>query len=309
MPRAPAAAAKSTNVATAPAAEELVRPVEEHMRVDSLRGIEESLKRTRNEFDKTTAPIRDILGKCVGLYFRAMGLTNAMAKPADDEIYTLEVLATAFRRAIASFVLLESGLPTEAHMLLRNYCELSLIAVDITYDKSSLEEWKQTVNDDLTRRDFEDWYFKVSKICTRIKVNEGNHYPEYERRLAIGTDQDERHSILGEWKYISNRSLHAHSRAQIAKYFRTAGSFQLLGLKTEENYRKDFEIYKTLVVSIISLLIGIPKYRELIGKNKNLAARANGFAKDFKEIQQEMVAAGTALPPEGEGRTITNVVA
>ena len=67
---------------------------------------------------------------------------------------------------------------------------------------------------------------------------------------------------------ISNISVHAHSQAQVRKWFDPSGRFQLLGRKTVEKYEKDFGQYKQFINTITALLIGIPKYLHLFGIDK-----------------------------------------
>jgi hypothetical protein len=258
------------------------------MEVHSLQDIEKALKETREEFCKTTIPIRDMLDMAVSQFVEAIDLTKAVAKDTDDEKYALEVLATAFRRVIASMVLLESGLPQEAHIVLRNALELMLIAIEIIYNRASLEEWKKTVNDDLKNINHDDWYFVKSKICRRIDKNEKNLYPELERRLALGLEGVSGHGICKEWQIISNMSVHAHSQAQIRQLFDSSGNLQLLGRKTVDSYEKDFAQYQIFIVNIISLLIGIPRYRDLIGRTESLSARANRFAENYSKLLTRM---------------------
>jgi len=248
------------------------------MEVHSLQDIEDALLETRREFHKTTFPIRSLLDRAVSQFVEVIDLIKTVANDTDDERYALEVLVTAFRRIIASVVLLESGLPQEAHMILRNALELMLIAMDITYNRASLEEWKKTIKDDL--RDYDEWYFRKSKMCKRIDNNEGNVYPQLERKLASHTCK--------EWELISNMSVHAHSQAQIRKLFDSRGAFQLLGRKTIENYKKDFEMYQFIILDIVALLIGIPKYRDLIGKTEELSVRRNRFAQNYSNLLQEI---------------------
>ena len=171
----------------------------------------------------------------------------------------------------------------------RNALELMLIAIDITYNRASLEEWKKTIKDDLKDKDYDEWYFTKSKICKRVDKNEGNVYPELERKLALGSIESmSGHGICEEWQIISNMSVHAHSQAQIRQLFEPSGAFQLLGRKTVENYEKDFKQYRVFIVNITSLLIGIPKYRNLIGKTEPLSVKRNRFAENYTKLLEEM---------------------
>jgi hypothetical protein len=247
------------------------------LEVHSLPDIENALVETRQEFRKTTAPIRNLLDSAVSLFIEGTNLIKSVAKDTDDERYALEVLATTFRRVVSSIVLLESGLPQEAQIVLRNALEWMLIAIDITYNKASLEEWEKTIVDNLKDINYDDWYFSTSKICKRIDKNEGKVYPELERKLAT--------HIRKQWRLISNMSVHAHSQAQIRSLFSGTGSLQLLGRKTVESYEKDFKTYSAIIFDIISLLIGIPKYEGLIGKTEALLVRRDNFAQNYAKLQ------------------------
>lgn len=255
------------------------------MEVHSWQDIENALVETRQEFHKTTDPIRNLLDTAVSLFLEAADLMKSVAKDTDDERYALEVLATTFRRVVSSIVLLESGLADEAHMVLRNALELILIAIDIAYNRASLEEWKKTIKDDLI--EYDDWHFTKSKICKRIDKNEGSIYPKLERELALHTCE--------EWKVISNKSLHAHSQAQIRKLFDSSGNFQLLGRKTVESYERDFRTYQAIIFDIVTLLIGIPKYRDLIGKTEALSARRNRFVENYAKLKEELSITGKMI--------------
>lgn len=260
------------------------------MEIHSFQDIEIALAKTREEVYKTTVPIRSLLDTAVSLFLEAADLMKSVAKDTDDERYALEVLAAALRRVIASIVLLESGLHQEAHMVLRNPLELMLIAIDITYCEDSLEEWKKTIGDELKDINHDEWFFKTSKVYTRISDNERNFYPKLEKTLAT--------NIYQEWKFISNKSLHAHSQAQIRTLFNSRGNFQLLGRKTLEKYEKDFRMYQGIIFDISTLLCGIirrPRYRDLINKNKALLAKANRFAENYSKLRGELSITGRIL--------------
>jgi len=265
--------------------------------VNSLLDIEESLVATRIEFYKTISPIRPILDQAVSLFFEIMHLIGIVAKDTDDEIYIVEVLLTVFRRVAASYVLLESGLPDEARMQLRNALELHLIATDITYNDASLEEWKNSDTGEGPLEDPGSWYFTPRKICNRLKANEKGVYPDHAIFEAVGRDQDEGNSLWAEWKHISNQ-IHAHSRAQISKYTREFGTYQLLGRETEAAYSRDIQTYRTLVIAIVRRFAMIPKYQALFKGSIILASRATKFIDELSAVQEEMFAAGTALPIE-----------
>lgn len=246
--------------------------------VHSLYDFLQGLKDTRSRFYNTTNSIAIRMVEAVDLFNEALGLTGTIAKDTDDERYALEAYMVSFRRIIASFILLESGLPQEAHMILRNAIEWILIGIDITYNKSSLEEWKKT-----DKVDFEDsgnWYFKARNVVDRIEKNENKVYPELERISA-------KEQYLKEWQYISNKSVHAHSKAQIAELFDSKGNFQLLGLKALEAYEKDFIMYQKMIFDLVTHIIGIPKYRDIISKSEIVAERRKTFVKKYEKIKLE----------------------
>jgi hypothetical protein len=211
-------------------------------------------------------------------------LIGQVAKADDEEHHTLEILIVTFRRVIASIILLESGFPQEAHIVLRNALEWMLIAIDITYNKASLDEWKQTVIDDLKDINHDDWYFFTSKICKRIDKNEEKVYPELETKLSM--------HIRKEWQVISNMSVHAHSLSQIKNLFSSTGTFQFLGRKTTDKYEIDFNVYQGIIFDIVSLLFGIPKYRKLIGNTEILAVQREKFARNYVKIRDELQTSG-----------------
>src|SRR3989344_4821094 len=185
------------------------------MQVRNFSEIEQAVSETRGKYRELTDSVRAILDDAVGLYFKTIGLIRKVANDADDEKYAMEVFAVAFRRILSSLVLLESGLPQEAHIVLRNALELMLIGVDITYNPTSLAEWKKTIKEEDSSTNYDDWYFKKSKMCKRIEANEGGCYPELERQLSLGDEGKEGRGICKEWEFISSASVHAHSQKQI----------------------------------------------------------------------------------------------
>lgn len=258
------------------------------MEVTNFKDLLDSLSDTRKKFYISAMSETRILESVVNLFFDLLSLIKAVVQDSDDERFTIEILATAFRRVIASIILQESGLSQEAHMLLRNALEFMLIGIDITYNPNSLKEWKETISDDLNADSFDDWYFKKSKICKRIGDNEQGLYPELERQLVIGVEGSGRYGICQEWERISNKSLHVHSQAQLRNLFDEGGNFRLLALKEKNSYRKDFLEYSRFVWEIINLLYGIPKYRRLIGRNASLTQRANNFVERYNKIKEEL---------------------
>lgn len=253
--------------------------------IHSFQDIEKAVEIARQEYHKTTAPIRHILDGIVSLLLELLDLIGNVAKNTDEERYALEVLIVTFRRTISSIVLLESGLPQEAHMVLRNALEWILIAVDIIYNKTSLQEWGKTSLYDVTDKD--EWYFKPSKIHKRIDNNEENTYPEPDRSLALHTYK--------EWINISNKSVHAHAHSQIKNLFSETGTFQFLGRKTIDKYEIDFKMYQGIIFDIVTLLIGIPKYRNLIGKTETLAVKRDNFARNYAKLQKELSITGRMI--------------
>jgi hypothetical protein len=109
-----------------------------------------------------------IIEKPIDLFFDWMGLIKTVAVDTDDEVYVLEVLTAAYRRIISSYILLESGFVRESIITVRNYIELMLIAIDITYNRLSLEEWRKSDKTELIVDSRDNWYFKKANICARI---------------------------------------------------------------------------------------------------------------------------------------------
>ncbi len=247
-----------------------------------------ALDQTRKAFYVIAKPEWGILEEAINLFFDQMVLIGAVAQKTDDEKYIVETLITAFRRVFASAVLLESGLMQEAQMQLRNAIDLMLISIDITYSKSSLDEWKKTEKDNLREEFSKDWYFSKQKICKRIKLNEENIYPDLERDLAVDPNGEFNWSLAKEWVKISNEVLHTYSQAQLRSLFDDFGSFQLLGLKDKSGYKESFKTYSKIILTIISLLIGVPRYRKMIGKSIQLTSQANNFAERYKKLMTSL---------------------
>jgi len=250
------------------------------MEIHSLQDIENSLSETRREFNRTTAPIRSLLDDTVSLYFEARDLIGTVAKNTDEERHVLEVLAVSFRRIMASFVLLESGLLREAQMVLRNAFEWWFIAMDITYDKESLEAWKKTSEEDLMNANRKEWRFKPSLIHKRIEKNEGKIYPEHIRRLSQHTYK--------EYDKLSREAVHAHSRTQIITLFDSRGTMTFLERKTVENYKIDFKLFQSLIYNLTTLWIDIPRYRDLLFEPKNITARTKRFLDRYAKLQKQI---------------------
>lgn len=224
------------------------------MEIKSLEDIIKNLQNNRDHFLISSPPVNE-LSESISVLIECLTLISKVAKIEDDEHFILEVLVIAYRRVFASFSLLMSGFYQEAQMILRNAIELLLIAIDITYNKSSLDEWKKTYDEDL-KVNFDEWYFKKSKICSRIELNKNSIYPDLERTAA--------RFLCKEWENISNEALHAHSLAQI-KGLIDEGRVQLTGVKSE--YGKDLNIYARIILNIVSFILGIEKYENLLKKN------------------------------------------
>jgi hypothetical protein len=236
------------------------------------------LKNTRERFHEITTPINDIIKDPIDLYIDTINLIKIFANDKDHEHYALEVLMTAFKRTLSSLILLGSGLPKEAHIILRNVLEFVLISIDIIYNSDSLEEWRKTTDENLENH--EDWYFSKNEMCNRIKINKNNFYPEAEIALA--------ENIKKEWEKISNILVHAHSYAQIKDLF-NGGAFQVFGLKAIEDYKRDFLIYRSFIMNIITILIGIPAYRKLIieSKDSDVIKKSNEIAERYEKMIKE----------------------
>jgi hypothetical protein len=259
------------------------------MAINNFSELEKSLLNMRTEFNSSTNSIKYIVEKPINLLFDWIELIKTIAVNTDDESYILEVLTTAFRRIISSYILLESGFIRESAITIRNYIELMLIAVDITYNQSSLVEWKKSDKDELLINSREDWYFKKAKICARIKEDKENIYPEYARILALGKEDGEGRSLCREWNIISNIAGHEHASSQIRQLLRTPGHFSILERATVQTCQSAFENYRLLLLDIISLLIRIPKYRDKISSDNTLLEKANSLSHEYEELINEIL--------------------
>ena len=246
------------------------------MSIQSLKDIENELVETRQYFYKTTEPIRPSLESAFGLLFEALGLVGRVAKDTDDEHFALEAIAIAFRRVTASLIMLESGLFDEAQMVLRNAMDFMLIAIDITYNPDSLREWKETSDDPEDGKSHAQWYFSKQLMVKRILKNEGNLYPEVERKAA--------ELISSQWKIVSNMTLHAHSQAQVRRVVNSEGDLAFLQRKAAEGYEKNFIAYQGMIFNLVTLMIGIPRYERLIRETKGLSARASSFFQNYNKF-------------------------
>jgi hypothetical protein len=248
----------------------------EHVR--NFGDIETALGEMRTAFRSTVTPVRQILDDCYALYFDFMALAQTWVRPQDDERYALEALGVMVRRVTASVVLLESGLPQEAHMILRHALELMLIAIDILYNPDSLREWKATQHDDLLHSVPKNWYFKMERVCKRLENNQNGVYPELERHLAA--------NIKEEVNRISNISLHAHSYAQLVPLLDGSGGMQLLGRKTSEDYAKDFHSYGVFLLNTVTILLGTPKMRGFFAESLRYSAQARQIADMYSKAYE-----------------------
>lgn len=255
--------------------------------IKDFKSIFKGLAHSRKLFHKINKEY-DHLESAVDLLFQLIELISRVAKREDEERYALEVILVIFRRIVGSLSLLESGLSQEAQMLLRNAIEFMLIFIDITYNKQSLEEWKKTESEDLIKAYYEDWYFAKEKIEKRIKEDKNGIYPPLEKNLVTGTSGTNTWSLVKEWAKISNQSLHAHSQAQLRAFFNENGTFQILGLKDQEKYKKDFSVYARIFFDLTSLLMGIPKYAKLVHQQEDLKSRLVTFKTNYLTLKEKI---------------------
>lgn len=248
------------------------------MPVRSLQDIEESLLATRESFRETSNEVRYLLADSFALYFDFMELVKSWTTSNDEEVYVIEIVATVVRRVVASLVLLESGLPQEAHMVLRNALELVLVAIDVIHNSCSLETWKASAHDDVSIANGTEWYFKPSKTKRRITENADGVYPAVERQLAS--------NIYDEWRRVSDISVHAHSYAQITVLCNGSGGFQLFGLKQARDYAKDFMAYGVFLFNTVSILMGIPRYRQALDDLPADDAPGTSFRERYARIHK-----------------------
>jgi hypothetical protein len=259
--------------------------------------LEKSLLYIRTEFDKSTSSVKHIIEKPINLLFGWMALIKTIAVTTDDESYILEVLTAAFRRVLSSYVLLESGFKRDSVITVRNYIELMLIAIDITYNQSSLEEWKKSGKDEIFIDSRENWYFKKSKICARIEENKENIYPEYARNLAVGKEEGKGRSLCREWNIISNIVGHEHASSQILQLLKTRGHFPILEGATAKTCQSVFRDYRLFLLDIISLLVRIPKYRDRISSDNTILEKANSLSREYDELINEILLDERDNPP------------
>jgi hypothetical protein len=257
--------------------------------INNFAELEKSLLNMRTEFNSSINSVKYIIEKPINLFFDWMELLKTIAVNTDDESYVLEVLTAAFRRIISSYILLESGFIRESVITIRNYIELMLIAIDITYNQSSLEEWKKSDKDQLFVNSREDWYFKKAKICTRIKENKENIYPEYARNLALGKEKGKGRSLCREWNIISNIAGHEHASSQIRQLLKTPGRFSILERATVQTCQSVFENYRLFLLDVISLLIRIPKYRDKISSDNTILEKANSLSHKYAKLINEIL--------------------
>jgi len=257
--------------------------------INNFTELEKSLIEMRTEFTNSTNTIKNIIEKPINQFFSWMELIKTIATDTDDERYILEVLTTAFKRIISSYILLESGFIRESVLPIRNYIELTLIAIDITYNQSSLEEWKKSDKDELIIDSREHWYFKKASICKRIEDNLNDIYPIFTRNLAIGNDAQKGRSLCREWNTISNVAGHEHTSAQLRQLLKKPGHFSILESVTVKTLKDIFKNYRLFLLDIINLLIRIPKYRDIIIKDGSLLEKANVLSQDYDELMKEAI--------------------
>jgi len=257
------------------------------MSISNFAELEKSMLDMRAEFSSSTHSVKYIIEKPTNLFFGWMGLIKTVAFRTDDERYILEVLSAAFRKIMSSYTLLESGFIRESIITTRNYIELMLIAIDITYNPSSLEEWKKSDKDGLLVDYRESWYFKKTKICTRIKENKENYYPEAFRNIAVGKEKGGGRSLCNEWNIISNIAGHEHASSQIRQLLKIPGRFSILERANVQTCQSVFQNYRLFLLDIISLLIRIPKYRDRMISDKKTLEKANILSHEYGELVNE----------------------
>lgn len=257
------------------------------IRINNFKDLAKSLLHMRYEFNKSVESEKHIIEKPINLFFQWMNLIKSVAIDIDDESYILEVLSASFRKLIASYILMESGLIRESAILMRNYIELILIAIDITYNQTSLNEWKNSKKDEIFVSSRDDWYFKKAKIANRIQNNDNNNYPEYWRNIALGKNKDKGRSLIREWSLISNIAGHEHASSQLKPMIKDAGHFSILETATNETYHDSFINYRLYLIDIISLLIRIPKYRDKISNDSPILEEANRLSQEYDKLISE----------------------
>ena len=223
------------------------------MPVRSFIDIYDSVIETRRRFREIAGPVRHLLDDQFSLYFLSMEIIGPATNETATEVDVLEVFGAVVRRVVASIVLLESGLPQESHSVLRSALELMLIGVDIAHNPESLEKWKATGNDDFLAPERGEWYFKHSKVIKRILANANGVYPHFDQEMV--------RNINNEWNLSWKMSLHVHSLARIKRLSDGKGNFQLLGIMATEDCEKNFKAYGAFLSNMVSILIGLPKYR------------------------------------------------
>lgn len=262
--------------------------------ITNFSNLESSLLSIRTEFNNSLNSIKFIIEKPINLLLDWISLIKTVASDDDDERYILEVLIASFKKILSSYVLLESGFIRESLTTIRNYQELMLIAIDIIYNNSSLEEWKKSDKQELITDAQEQWYFKKSNICKRIEEDRYNKlYPIYARNLAIGKDKEKGRSLCREWKTISNLAGHEHASSQIRQLQKIPGHFSILERASVDICQEIFNNYRLFIIDIITLLIRIPKYRNKIGSNNIVLNKANFLSRQYDKIVSEILTDNT----------------
>jgi len=251
------------------------------LQVNNWQDIQNAIVETRQEFQKTTTPIKNLLESAVSVLFEALDLLSSVINKTDDETYTLKLHITAFGRIIAALATLESGFLDEAQMILRNAIELEIIGIDIFYNKASLDIWKKTDKEDLFLNG--DWNIKVKNSYEKIKEDKKNIYPHYE---IVHVEH-----LRKQWKKFSNMTIHVHSREQIDKLYTPEGHFSLIRRPNLGGCKQYFNTYQNIIFNISVHLYEIlkrPKYLNLINKNKDLLNKANTFHKNYIRLKEEI---------------------
>lgn len=223
----------------------------------SFGDLEKALARTRNQFQALASSKSGILSRSFDLYFEGLRILSSLLKEGDSEIQPVIVLAGAVRRVFASYVLLESGLPQEAQMILRNGLEHMLVAIELIHDERARSKWAETAQNSEEGTEGQ-YYFKPRKCFQRI-TKDDSAYSELDRSLAD--------HIYKEWKKISNQTIHLHSKQQISALLAEKGSFQFLGLKETGKYARDFKTLAGIIFDIVGIMLGMVRFREAVGSS------------------------------------------
>jgi len=243
--------------------------------MNSFAEMVEALADTRARFETAIGDRRNPLAGSFALLFRAFHELALGLKEGDPEVHGIAVLMGAARRVFSSYVLLESGLPQEAQIILRNAIEHMLVGMELCNDSDAVEKWLAD-GQERHSTDGRSHHFKPRECEKRIARLRGP-YSGFERHLAKQS--------LEEWRRISNQAVHLHSKHQIDKLLDGRGGFQFLGLKSGTAYEKDLVTLARIVFDITGILLGIPRLREATTKDKE-------FHDLYYQVQSECMAGG-----------------